>query len=259
VWCPVCDTMLNVDREEPAYDHDWQRVEENLWICSRCGMQNANGASGDVILEDLTGLYGNNEYYVAGYKSNNYVEYGWYVALYLLNGVTVEIDGEALGIVELYEIEVTERDDVRAVQFSIEAVKAAAEALGLSPENYEVRLSFVPYGADDADDYGITFDENYADISETVTEDTTIRYFAKGGEEQIVICPETAGEWDIKIYSSTGFRVILIDDNGEVLFESYGGMIRHGLEAGRSYRLAVNADAKEENVSVSVIISRVAE
>ena len=72
-------------------------------------------------------------------------------------------------------------------------------------------------------------------------------------------CPETDGEWDIKIYSSTGSRVVLINGNGVVLFESYGGMIRHELEAGRSYRLAVNVDGKEEDVSVSVIISRVAE
>ncbi|MBQ9749419.1 MAG: hypothetical protein IJV87_02410 [Clostridia bacterium] len=261
-WCPVCDTMLNMSQEEPAYDHDWQQVEE-IWICSRCGMQNANGASGDVILEDLTGLYGNNEYYVAGYKSNNYVEYGWYVALYLLNGVTVEIDGEASEIVELYEIEVTERDDVRAVQFSIAAVKAAAEALGLSPEDYEVRLSFVPYGADDADDYGITFDENYSDGSVAISEETTVRYFASGEAKRIAICPETDGEWIIKVYTSTNGNLEVQDSQGNSFIDKYfnpgNGTQSVTLEAGETYSVNVMAHAKEGTTGVTVVLSPSAE
>jgi hypothetical protein len=255
--------MLNMSREEAAYDHNWQQVEEKLWICVRCGMQNANGASGEVILEDMTGLYGNNEYYVGGYKSYNYVEYGWYVALYLLNGKTVEIDGEAVDIVELYEIEVTERDDVRAVMFSIAAVKEAAEALGLSPEDYEVRLSFVPYGADDADDYGITFDENYSDGSAAISEETTVRYFANGEAKRIEICPETDGVWIIKVYTSTNGNLEVQNSQGNGFVNKYfnpgDGTQSVTLEAGETYFVNVMAYAKEGTTGVTVVLSPSAE
>ena len=262
-WCPICNKMFNMSQKEDAYDHNWQQVEEKLWICVRCGMQNANGASGEVILEDMTGLYGNNEYYVAGYKSYNYVEYGWYVALYLLNGKTVEIDGEAVDIVELYEIEVTERDDVRAVMFSIAAVKEAAEALGLSPEDYEVRLSFVPYGADDADDYGITFDENYSDGSAAISEETTVRYFASGEAKRIAIRPETDGQWIIKVYTSTNGNLEVQNSQGYGLVNKYfnpgDGTQSVTLEAGETYFVNVMAHSKEGTTGVTVVLSPSAE
>ncbi len=253
-WCPACDTVLNASREESPYDHSWQQAEENLWICSRCGIQNANGASGEVVLEDMTMLYGEGEYYVAGYWARNNATFGKYVALYLLNGVTVD----GMDIVELFEIEVFELDNVRAVAFSMAEVLAAAEALGLSPEDYEVRLSFVPYDNLDEDDYGITFDKNYGDGSETVTGPITLQFMMEGWNSKfITIDPEVSGVYQIAIYTNNGCEVNLYDSEDN--YHSAGSNFACILNAENSYALRVQTYNKEFAEPMTVVITYLGE
>ena len=252
MWCEACGKMLETRREEPAYDHSWQQQDENLWICTRCGIQNANGASGEVILEDLTALYGGGENYVAGYCINNGAEFGKYVALYLLNGVTVE----GMDIVELFEIQVFELDNVRAVAFSMAAVRAAAEAHGLSPENYEVRLSFVPYDNLDEDDYGITFDKSYSEGYETVTGDVTVQLTLNSNDgRQISICPALGGIYRIDVYNDRGIDVILENAYGEWLHAGY--LIECEMEENVNYTLRLSSNYTEFPAPVTVVITYV--
>ena len=93
-------------RRDPR-DHNWYHISENHYICARCGLENINGASGDIVLEDLTSQYGNDEYYVAGYWARNNVQFYYYVSLFMK-------DTEEEHFLEA--IEVTERTDVRALE-----------------------------------------------------------------------------------------------------------------------------------------------
>ena len=147
--CYVCTLCAHQSEvwELTARDHNWVLNSEQTYSCSRCGLENINGVSGDIVLEDLTETYGAAVNYVVGYWDRNKVEYTYYVSLVNANGEEI-----ILSSIEVFEVE-----GVRAFAFSKAAVETAAANGGYSLDDYDVRFAFVPYGADDSVDYAITF------------------------------------------------------------------------------------------------------
>jgi len=127
-----------------ASDHKWTYDGESGYYCDFCGLENANGASGDIIMEDLTMQYGDGEYYVVGYCICSEIKFLSYVSLVLESGEDIFVD-----------VEVVEMDGVRAYKFSKSAVETFATENGYT--DYEIRFTFVPYGVEGSFDYGLTF------------------------------------------------------------------------------------------------------
>ncbi len=146
--CVVCGKHSEHYPIEP-HNHNWIFVDENHYYCCFCGLENKNGASGDIIMEDLTKKYGNGENYVVGYYANSDVEFTKYVSLILADGREVVLN----------DVEFTTIDGLRAFVFNKAAVEALASAKGYGSSEYDVRFSFVPYGSDGSFDYAITFTE----------------------------------------------------------------------------------------------------
>ncbi len=241
--CVVCESIVGDASEFGPYGHSWEYLSENLYCCGRCGLENSNGADGDIIFEDLSMKYGNGENYVAGYYNGNGVQFFYNVSLWLHeppeNG-----DYQIL----LPDIEVFELDGVNALAFSKSAVAEAALAMGYTPDMYDVRLSFVPMGGDEIHDYAITFTE--PQIFEASSSDT-IGFDIKSNEEVYInITPEISGIWTM--YSICDFDSvgILYDSNGkQLIFEDYGGeygnfRIAWDLVAGETYTLVVRSYGK---------------
>ncbi len=227
--CRMCGEITSTERIYP--EHCWIYVTEGHYFCAVCGLENANGASGAITMEDLTAQYGNGTHYVIGYYANNDVQFSYYVALITPNGEEIFI-----------EVEVTERDDVRALTFSKEAVQAAAEALGLA--EYDVRFTFVPYGADGSFDYAITLTE-YS-LPTEITGNTSFLLKCEGNSElTFTVTTTEAGTW--AFFFNGGIRcAYLYDSNGECVNNTYGYEMYTELAANATYTLAVSLDVESD-------------
>ena len=237
--CGVCESITDADILERPYDHSWYCVEENYYVCTRCGLENINGASGDIVMEDLTAKYGNGENYVAGYWARNSVQFVYYVSLWLYEPME---DGNYQIVLD--GIEIFELDDVRALAFSKSAVIAAAEALGYSADEYDVSISFVPVGSDGSYDYSVIFtNSEITNINDSTSLDLEILL---GYHQDFTITAEASGYWTMYT-SDNSFDVFgeLYDENGNRLTtddDSAGSLnfsIQYYLEAGKTYTLRV--------------------
>ena len=146
----ICKKQVNENNVKPydPYGHNWKLMEEGYYSCTRCGLENSNGADGSIVLEDMTDAYGNDENYVVGYWNKTNVEYTTYIAL--VNPDVEIIDSQNM-------VTITELTDVCAYAFSKADIAKFAESKGLAEGEYEVCFVFVPYGADGSFDYAITF------------------------------------------------------------------------------------------------------
>ncbi len=151
-YCDICEMTL-YQGTHYAEGHSWYNDGDG-YCCARCGLENANGADGDIIFEDFSASYGNGVNYVVGYRAYNDVEFMYYVSLILH---TPDADGNDEVILE--GISVTEHDTLRAKVFSKSEVEQLATSLGYAADEYYVRFAFVPVGADGSLDYAITFTE----------------------------------------------------------------------------------------------------
>ena len=148
-YCIVCGEVF----DNTGFGHLWKPDgETGAYRCIRCGLTNENGADGAIILQDLTGMYGNGENYVIGYHQDDSTQYIQSISLVL------HTPNEA-GEDEIFLPEVTAwfREKLPCAWYISKAdVQAAAEALGYSSEDYDVRMTFVPFGGDGTLDYAIT-------------------------------------------------------------------------------------------------------
>lgn len=126
-------------------------------VCGVCGLQNKNGASGSIVMEDLTDTYGNGENYVIGYWNQDEIDYD------IMVSVILESTGEQilLNITEFTDHTV-ENDGFNGLSFNKATADAAAAEAVSTVEGYEgtyaIRISFVPVDGTDTLDYAITFD-----------------------------------------------------------------------------------------------------
>lgn len=229
--CDVCGKQTEHETISPN-DHNWVQIEDNWYYCFDCGMENRNGASGDIILEDLTDLYGNGENYVVGYFIQNDVTFTKYVSLLLADGTEIIVDG----------IQFTTIEGLRAVVFSKAAVDAYGAQNGYT--DYTVRFSFVPYGADSSFDYAVTFTEN-VDVGVIVNDVSFVDYIGAGQQVTYTIAPAESGTWVFTSYAQGDTRGELFDGNGNSLQSDDDSgsnrnfRISYYLEAGETYTIVV--------------------
>ena len=237
--CDVCESILDANVLANPYDHSWYCVSQNFYICTRCGIENINGASGDIVMEDLTDKYGNGENYVAGYWARNSVQFVYYVSLWLYEPMEDGNDQIVLDGIEIFEL-----DNVRALAFSKSAVIAAAEALGYFEGEYDVSISFVPVGSDGSYDYSVIFDSDVsAEISDSATVNLTVDF---SSYEELTITPAVSGTWTFgSLDSSFDVHGDLYDENGNILYTDDDGNgypnfgFQYYLEEGKTYVLRV--------------------
>ena len=224
--CVICGKLSGAQTISP-YDHDWCHVENgNYYYCTRCGIENINGASGSIIMEDLTAKYGNGENYVVGYYARNDVNFDTYVSLILAGGEEIVIP----------DIEFIEIKGVRAFAFGKAQVAAWAAAKGYT--DYDVRFSFVPKGGDSSFDYGVTFTDE-AEIG-VISEATNVKeYFADGEAKTYTITLTEDALLNIRIYSEYEFNCELTDSNGEILVSGWMELST-SLKAGETYTLKIS-------------------
>ena len=234
--CYVCEQILSQTAVSPR-GHNWVRISDGDYICSRCGLRNAVGVNGSVILEDMT--EDNEDYYVVGYYNSTYVQFMYYVSLALH-----EAGEDGNDEVILDGITITAIRSPRAFTFSKAEVKAAAEALGYYEDDYDVRFTFVPVGADGSFDYAITLtDENK---NYEVSEDGTIVVEVLPYKNTMIkLTCESAGTWTVTSVSDSDTYGYLYDDNKrEILSNDDGGnnnnfRLSFNVKAGETYYIGV--------------------
>ena len=147
--CAACDAVYKSGYNTilPT-NHHWFNNGEAGWKCYDCGLENQNGASDGIILEDLTATLGNGVNYVAGYWNKDEVE-GY------ITSVCAVVEGQ--DPIYLTGIEILEHDSAVAVYFNIAQAHAAADAV-VGGAQYELRLNFVGEGVE----YAITFTDAQA-------------------------------------------------------------------------------------------------
>ena len=150
--CMICDKVVSEYKINPSAHHWRYSSDRGCYYCTTCGLENANGASGEIVMEDLTEAYGNGENYVVGYWNRDKVDFIYNVSLILHTPLENGDDQ-----IVLTDITFTSLEEVVAISFSKSDVAAAAEALGYSADAYDVRFSFGPLGSDSTLDYASTF------------------------------------------------------------------------------------------------------
>ena len=251
--CEVCEAVTDGYVVSPT-DHAWVEINENRYFCYTCGLENENGASGSVIMEDLTDAYGEDVNYVVGYYAYNGVEFTYYVSLILEDETEIVLNG----------VEFTELSEVRAISFSKAEVEALAAAAGYTDsEAYDVRFAFVPYGADGSFDYAITFADSTVDTDTIVSDISFIAYVGEGELATYTIAPTEDGEWNFTsfadadtygyIYDSEGNQLYYDDDSGR----DFNFSISCYLEAGETYTLRVRWYNSQNAGNMAIVITRV--
>lgn len=233
VYCSICESTTYEGVHSP-YGHDWYNISEDRYFCTRCGLENINGADGQIVLEDMTDAYGNGTNYVIGYWANNEVDFMYYVSIVLrATGEDIILDG----------VTITDSSTVRAKVFSKSEVEQLASALGYTADQYDVRFAFVPVGADGSFDYAVTLteEENHTgNVTGSLSEKV---YVGKGESYEYTITPATSGVWTFTSNTNMDTYAHLYDaDGNEIAYNDDGSnngnfLISYNLEAGQTYVL----------------------
>ena len=144
--CAICGEKLDKAEERDPEGHDWgdESAEGGVYTCSRCGLENTNGADGAMVVEDLS----DDQSYVVGYWNKGDVTFTKYVSI-------VQADNEVI----LAGINLTDLTAPRAIAFSKAEVEAAATEKGYESGTYDVRFTFSTGDLD----YAITFTNKVTD------------------------------------------------------------------------------------------------
>lgn len=230
--CMVCGLTENNEILFPL-DHAWVNGDNGMHFCSRCGLENLNGASGSIIMEDLTEKQGNGENYVVGYYMETQVEFTKYVSLVLADGSDIILDS----------VEFTTIDGITAFAFSKAAIETYATENGYT--EYLVKFTFVPYGADGSFDYAITFAGATQETSAIVGSVAFVDYVGEKEQKTYTITPSENMTWTLTSISNGDPAAILSDNTGEILADDDDGggnrefMIVYELMAGQTYTVTV--------------------
>jgi hypothetical protein len=254
-FCDECKNNIDECDITPI-QHSWYQISDDHYFCTICGLENANGANGDIVIEDLTSQYGNGTHYVLGYYNKQpdgmEVEFSYYVSLILHQPLE---DGNDEVI--LMEANVEFLDGIKAIKFSREEVEALALAYGFTPDQYYIRFSFVPFGADGSYDYGITF------TPEVEVETVGAGFYVdniNGESVTVTVVVEESGEYLFRSYGNNYAYGCLYDAYDKCLAESsynfeYGNFgFYYYLEAGVEYQFSYRIDKYRDNAYVGISI-----
>lgn len=158
--CVVCGDEVVFDADSDVYlenyslypyGHSWNYVSENHYECSLCGLENRNGADGDVIFEDLTEKYGDGSEYVIGFHDRANEGFRVYVSLIKKNVA----EGEDNELITDYKVSY-DYDGKAVLKVNKAAIEEIAAGEGLADGGYDVRVTFVPKNEGKDLDYAIT-------------------------------------------------------------------------------------------------------
>ena len=155
--CAMCGNAGG-EKIEPRCHGTWDWNDAiGMYVCMDCGLINANGGSGNIVLEDLSDTDGDDDSYIVGYYYRGEFAYGdkygekieilQSITLILADGMEIFVDGIKI-----------EPWGERMYKFSKSEVVAAAARLGYDETMYDIRISFVPVGWETDLDYAITFE-----------------------------------------------------------------------------------------------------
>ena len=230
-----------------ANGHNWAYANDGWYYCIECGLENVNGASGSIVMEDLTDTYGNGTNYVVGYYMQyGHVEFTYYVCIVLSDGEEIIVG----------DISVLPVDGLRAYSFSKADVEAYAEANGYT--DYLVKFVFVPYDDSGSLDYAVTFSESNYDsvISSSVA---FVDFIGEEGKDYVIAPTEDAvwvftalGESHdnfVTLYDENGNEIASDDDNGD----GVNFRLEYSLEAGKTYTVHVRwyGDSQVGNMAIN--------
>ena len=255
--CPVCEEVYNTEEVLPT-SHNWVLLPTGVYYCYNCGLQGANGASGSIVMEDLTDKYGNDKAYVIGYWQKIPFAFTPYVTIYLHEPQM--IDGVPEDTFLLYTMSSDKFHFVNDQYVGLYVNKADIDAAvaelcrdwniaTFTRDMYDVAISFVPDGADSNFDYAIVF----GDLAGTEGIDYIIRndefltdYIPSGGYKEYTIISDKTVEWVFESYALQDTYVHLYDENGRELArddDSAGHnnnfRLSYTLEAGKTYIVRV--------------------
>lgn len=169
--CVVCGDEVVVDAYSDIYlsnydfnprGHNWDYVSENHYKCLSCGLENRNGADGDVIFEDLTEKYGDGSEYVIGFHDRANEGFTVYVSLIKKNVA----EGEDNELITDYKVSY-DYDGKAVLKVNKAAIEEIGAGYGLADGEYDIRVTFVPKNEGKDLDYAITLTDN---SSESVSE-----------------------------------------------------------------------------------------
>ena len=240
IWrCVLCSAEEEKHEHTYPLDHNFIYVD-GTYICVVCGLRNLNGANGDLVLEDFTDKYGDDEYYAVGYHNRGQLQF--------LKYVSILIGGDPNNEIILPEIEIfDEYSRYIGVYFSRDAVTEAAKMLGYAEGDYLVKIAFVPVGSDGSHDYAVTF-----------TDENIPVFYPEGGEVRINGVKE--GESEIIMLKLTEDGTFYIDAlllDGEnvdiVCYDKYGNSIGYMYLNGDQNRNTLDAGSSKGNCYMIVI------
>ena len=165
--CVCCGKVLNESegRVIKPTGHQWASDEDG-YHCTVCGIKNAVGANGKVVLEDCTDY--DSDTYVTGYYDPTGRDFQLMISLInkedhneqyvLFSDVPMSVTGLGYNGKPIYRY-LAEGHYIRFSRSEVLSI-AAEEYPDLDLSAYDIRLSFVPMGGDDGNlDYGITFED----------------------------------------------------------------------------------------------------
>ncbi len=222
--CVVCGDEVVVDAYSDIYlsnydfnprGHNWTYVSENLYRCDRCGLENRNGADGDVIFEDLTEKYGNGSEYVIGFYDRTNEGFTVYVSLIKKNVA----EGEDNELITDYKVSY-DYDGKAVLKVNKAAIEEIAAGYGLADGEYDIRVTFVPKNEGKDLDYAITLTDN---SSESVSEAewraafSTEKFgnYTLGTTLEFVYDGQTSKSEGLVKFTQDG---CLVNDNGNSIF-----------------------------------------
>lgn len=170
--CKVCKQYFEDYMEDVSPSgHSWYDSDgDGIYQCSRCGLENINGADGQIIVEDLTESYGEDTAYVVGYYNQNEVQYTYYVSV-ICNDLAEDDENYEIVLSDFTSLtELTrEENGINAISFGKAEAQnlaaAAVEEAGYTGD-YDLRFAFVPVGSDGDFDYAITFTKEEVAVDE---------------------------------------------------------------------------------------------
>jgi len=254
-YCQICKQYWDESILSP-HAHNWIYLEENHYYCRRCGLEGANGASGDIVLEDLTAKYGNNENYVAGYWNCGKVEFIYYVSLILHEPMEDGNDEIVLDFANFFEM-----TDVRAIYFSISEVEALAAELGYTADQYDVRFAFVPVGSDGSFDYAITFTETEAEVTHITGSIGFVHFIGAGETVEYTVTTDVDSVFTFTTQADHDTYGYLYDVYGNVLTSNDDGgtnnnfYMSYTLKAGETYVLKVRWYSSDQYGDMPIVVT----
>ncbi len=151
--CEICGNTTEYETSPILHEWIWYDYGQ-CFVCVHCGLKNANGASGDIVLEDASDIDEDEDTYIVGYyyRMGDKFEVIYAITLILESGEEIFVDLDEHGIA------IAPWHTGKYVTFSKSAVINAAKKMGYTEDQFDIRISFVPVGWENDLDYAITFE-----------------------------------------------------------------------------------------------------